>query len=87
MDTHQVSLTPRGGATGDRRPGAGRRRRINTARAPPSARDPARADPSAPERPRARAAHDKCHRDTAQQPSGSPENREKRVKSASHPVV
>lgn len=74
MDGHQLSLAPRGGATGDRPPGAGRRHPINTGRAGAILPDPTRARPSAAEHSRAPAAHDKCHCDTALQPSGLPEN-------------
>lgn len=50
MDGHQLSLAPRGGATGDRRPGAGRHRPINTARRTPNTRESSRRHPKPPDK-------------------------------------
>lgn len=81
MDSHQVSLAARGGATGGgRRPGAAAGDQYA-----PSTHERARAGPTAPERRRARAAHDKCHRGPALQPEGLTENRENSVK-VHHPA-
>lgn len=75
MDSHQVSLAARGGATGGRPPGAAAGDQYA-----PSAPERPRAHPTAPELCRARAAHDKCHRGPALQPEGLTENRENSVK-------
>lgn len=70
MDGHQVSLEARGGATGVGRTGAS----PATDQYLPTYTDTSRPLPTFPEECRTRAAHDKCHRDSAPQPSGLPEN-------------
>lgn len=77
MDGHQLSLAPRGGATGDRRPGAGYESRsipLGRLRTATKLADVTRSPPTNNEEHRTCAAHDKCHCDTALQPSGLPEN-------------
>lgn len=49
MDGHQVSLAPRGGATGDRRPGAGQ---TTPDQYRPTDPEPSWANPTTPERAR-----------------------------------
>lgn len=76
MKSDQVWWRPAGGAAAARR----RARAINTRRPRPRPHGNTRSPPKIGGKTRMRAAHDKCHCETAQQVSALAENREKQTK-------